>query len=394
MGGKQRFGAQLFAVGNVFYHGARNAHAVVGGGPAPDLIQDQQALIGRLPQDGRDLVHFHHKGGLSGGQIVGGPHAGKYAVHDADTGACRRHKAADLRHQHNQRHLTHIGGFTGHIGTGQHGDLLLPVVQLGIIGDKGRPVQQLFHHRVPPFADLDLIRKIHRRAAVVVVQRHGGKAAQHIQSRHRSCRLLNARQFGCHSHPNLLVQLGCPFHGVLLGVQHPFLQLLDLLGNVPLRVGQGLLADIMGRHLVLEGVGNLDVIPKHPVVTDAQRADTGGFLFPFLYFRQNPADILGKVPGLIQRGVVSLPDDAAFLQRRFAVRVDRGPDQLRYIVQRVYVLFDLPQQGTLYLAQQLPDRRQAGRRHSQGNHILDRRVAVDYPGHQPFQVVYAVQLGG
>ena len=150
----------------------------------------------------------------------------------------------------------------------------------------------------------------------------------------------------------------------------------------------------MGRHLVLEGVGHLDVIPKHPVVTDAQRADTGGFLFPFLYFRQNPADILGKVPGLIQRGVVSLPDDAAFLQRRFAVRVDRGPDQLRYIVQRVYVLFDLPQQGTLYLAQQLPDRRQAGRRHSQGNHILDRRVAVDYPGHQPFQVVYAVQLGG
>ena len=68
-------------------------------------------------------------------------------------------------------------------------------------------------------------------------------------------------------------------------MQHPFLQLLYLLGNVPLGIGQGLLADIVRRHLILEGIGYFNVIAEHPVIPDAQRPDAGGILFPFLYLR-------------------------------------------------------------------------------------------------------------
>ena len=240
-------------------------------------------------------------------------------------------------------------------------------------------------------ADFNFIREIHRGAAVVVIQRHSSKAAQHIQPSYGRRRLLDARQLRCNRRSHLLVQLGSPVYGFLLGVQHPFLQLLYLLGNVPLGIGQGLLADIMRRHLILEGIGNLDVIAEHPVIPDAQRPDAGGILFPFLYLRQDAPDILRKMPSLIQLLIVPLPDDTAFFQRNITVRIDGRADEPGHILQGVYVLFNFPQQGALHLTQQLLNGRQTGRSSPQGDHILHWRIAVHHPGHQPFQVIHAIQ---
>ena len=122
---------------------------------------------------------------------------------------------------------------------------------------------------MPPLADFNFIREIHRGAAVVVIQRHSGQAAQHIQPGYGRRRLLDARQLRRNRRSHLLVQLGRAVNGLLLGVQYPFLQLLYLLGNVPLGIGQGLLADIVRRHLILEGIGYFNVIAEHPVIPDA-----------------------------------------------------------------------------------------------------------------------------
>ena len=49
--------------------------------------------------------HFHHEGGLAGGQVVDGSDAGENAIGDADAGLGGRHPAADLGQQLNEADL-------------------------------------------------------------------------------------------------------------------------------------------------------------------------------------------------------------------------------------------------------------------------------------------------
>ena len=49
---------------------------------------------------------------------------------------CGRDEAAHLRHEDDQRHLTHIGGFTGHVGAGDDGDPVVLRAQMGVVGDE------------------------------------------------------------------------------------------------------------------------------------------------------------------------------------------------------------------------------------------------------------------
>ena len=68
----------------------------------------------------------------------------------------------------------------------------------------------------------------------------------------------------------------------ILGGEDGVLHVLELLGDEPLAVHQGLLADIGIGHQVVIGLGDLDVIPEHLVVAHLQVLDTG--LFPLRLF--------------------------------------------------------------------------------------------------------------
>ena len=59
----------------------------------------------------RGLHHLHHEGGAAARQIVGGADAREQPVDDADPRPRRRHEAADLRQQRDQRVLAQEGRF-------------------------------------------------------------------------------------------------------------------------------------------------------------------------------------------------------------------------------------------------------------------------------------------
>ena len=80
VGGEEGPGPQGLAVGAVFQHRLGKALAVKGGGAPADLIQDEKALGGGLPQDLRDLAHLHHEGGAAAGEVVAGADAGEDPV--------------------------------------------------------------------------------------------------------------------------------------------------------------------------------------------------------------------------------------------------------------------------------------------------------------------------
>ena len=175
MGGEQRFSPQLFEVGAVLQHRPGNGHAVKGGGAPADLIQDQQAVGGGGLQNLADLRHLHHEGGLAGGQIVRRADAGENAVHHTDAGSPGRDEGADLGHQHDQRHLTHIGGFTGHVGAGDDGHPVITGAHVGIIGNEHAVAAHLLHHRMAAVVNFNDTGFVHHRAAIVVLHRHGGQ---------------------------------------------------------------------------------------------------------------------------------------------------------------------------------------------------------------------------
>ena len=108
MGGKERLGPQLFAVGNIFDHRPCNAHAIVSGGSPPDLIENEQALFGGFLQDIRHLAHFHHEGRLTCGEIIRRTYSCENLVDHRYFCIVCRHKTAYLRHKCDKSNLTHI----------------------------------------------------------------------------------------------------------------------------------------------------------------------------------------------------------------------------------------------------------------------------------------------
>ena len=85
-----------------------------------NLIQYDQAVFCRAVEDGGSFDHFHHKGAVSGAQIVAGSDPGENLVHYSYVRTGGRHEAAHLRHKSYYRHLAHICGLSRHVGAGYY----------------------------------------------------------------------------------------------------------------------------------------------------------------------------------------------------------------------------------------------------------------------------------
>ena len=87
-------------------------------------------------------------------------------------------------------------------------------------------------------------------------------------------------------------------------------------GDVALGADEGLFADPVGGHFVLEGVAHFEVVAEHVVVADFQRADAGGVALALLDVEQ---DLFAAVEGVAE-GVEFFRhaggDDIAFSQGR------------------------------------------------------------------------------
>ncbi len=72
-----------YVVVEVFERGLGNGESVVGCGSPSDFIEDDEGMGICLVQDGGDVEHFDHEGGLSLRDIVVCAEAGEESVQDA-----------------------------------------------------------------------------------------------------------------------------------------------------------------------------------------------------------------------------------------------------------------------------------------------------------------------
>ena len=307
VGGKQGLGMHLFP--DVLYHRPGNAHAVKGAGSPAYLIQNHQAVTGGILQNLRHLVHLHHKGALAADQIITGTDTGKNPVHRRNHRLPCGDKAANLRHQHQQRRLPHIGGLACHIWPGDQHNLAVIMVQPGVVRHKQIPLKNPLHQRMPAILDVELSVIGQPWPHIVVAGCRLRQPRQHIQPGNLPGRSLNIPQLFLDGIPDFHKEVILNRNNLLLGSQDFRLKLLQFLCDIPLCIGKSLLADIMRRHLVRTAVAHLDIVAENLVVADFQEADAGLFLLLLLHLLQKLPAVTGNQPVLVQFLVVTVTDN-------------------------------------------------------------------------------------
>ena len=391
VGGKQGLCSQLFGAGGKFQHCPSNAHTVIGRGAPANLIQNQQAPGSGIFQNGGHLGHLHHKGGLAGGQVVAGADSCKHPVHQTDSGGPSRDKGAHLGHEHNQGHLAHIGGFARHIGACDNGNLVVLPAERGIIGHEQGILQHGLYHRVPSVGDGNFRSQADFRAAVAPLHRHSSQGAQRIRRRHRRGGLLNPGSLPGQLLPqggkDLIFQSRQP----VLGGEHLVFQLFQLLGDVALAVCKGLLADVICRHLVHKGLGNLNIVAEHPVKAHFQGSDACLFPFTGLNGRNGAGAAVHNIPEPVCIGVGTLADDAALPDGERRVVHNGFFNLVRTIRQRVNGRSKLLQQGAPQLCQDRFHLGQCPQPTGKGQQVPAVDSAGDDAGHDPLQVRHILE---
>ena len=236
--------------------------------------------------------------------------------------------------------------------------------------------------------DDELVAFIHNRLCIAVFHSHLRQRRQDVQTGHAGRGFLDTRQFGRNFMQQIVKELAFQDSQTLVCAQDLVLQYLQILGDVPLRVGQRLLADKICRHLVRKGTAHLDVITEHPVVADLQRADARFLLELCLQRGKVTFAAVDDVPQLVHLGVVARVNDASVLEHGRRILVDRCEDQLLDIGQFV----DISQQrGDLGAAEGPGQRLQAGQLLTGGGKRVDfprRGRTVHRARHQALDVKY------
>lgn len=88
---KKGFGPVQVLVVYVFGYAPGYGNAIVSRCAPPDLIQQNQTSVAEVIQNAGRFVHFHHKGGFAGTDVICSPHAGEDLVYQAEFRRLGRH---------------------------------------------------------------------------------------------------------------------------------------------------------------------------------------------------------------------------------------------------------------------------------------------------------------
>ena len=113
-----------------------------------------------------------------------GADTGEDAIDDADSGRGGRHKAPDLGHQDDKRHLAQVRALASHVRAGQQHDPRVWAKRRGV-GHKLPGRQAVLDHRVPTIDNFQQVALVHHRSGVAIDTRAVGQRSQQIERSYR-----------------------------------------------------------------------------------------------------------------------------------------------------------------------------------------------------------------
>ena len=139
----------------------------------------------------------------------------------------------------------------------------------------------------------------------------------------------------------LVFQLYTPF----LSAEDLAFHRLQLGRNEALAVGDGLLAHIIGRHLVQIRFGHLDIVTEHRIEAHLERLDSSARNFILLQFRDPIFPPAHRRAQFVQGRIETIADQPALLYRQRRLFHDGPRDQFHQLGQLAELRFQLLQQG-------------------------------------------------
>ena len=166
-----------------------DGEAVVGGGAAPDFVEDHQRPLAGLIEDGGGLHHLHHEGGAPAREVVRRADAGEEPVDRADAGGGSGDERAHLGQHRDQRILAQEGALACHVGAGDEPDAGRRA-EVAIVGHEGRVAAgaHRLHHRMAPAFDLEGRGLVDDGPRVAPPDREVREPLGHVERGQRPCR--------------------------------------------------------------------------------------------------------------------------------------------------------------------------------------------------------------
>ena len=231
-------------------HGPRQRQAVERAGAAPDLVHEDEALVGGVVQDVRGLGHLHHESGAPAGEIVAGADAREDAVDRAR--APRRSAGTKLptcASSAISARLAHVRRFAAHVRA--RDDQHAPRgIEHQVVGHEGA-VDEMLDHRMPPAANLEARLGDQRRARSSRAARaRSASATSAVERRQRGRGRLQRGEAVGELREHLLVELAFARQRFLARAEHLVLEALELGRDEALGVLHGLPADVVLGHVV------------------------------------------------------------------------------------------------------------------------------------------------
>src|SRR5659263_658816 len=180
MRGEKRPYAHTVLIMNKFNNCFCYAITIVSACAPSYLIKEYQAFGCCIVEDICKFHHLYHESALTACKVVKCPNSCEYPVNPADGSKRRRNKTANLCHENNQRRLSHISGFSGHVWPGQEQELVILAIHMSIIRDKSTR-NSIFYYRMPSVPYQNIAAFVYFRSYVFVIHSHFGKVYDNIE---------------------------------------------------------------------------------------------------------------------------------------------------------------------------------------------------------------------
>ena len=131
------------------------------------------------------------------------------------------------------------------------------------------------------------------------------------------------------------------FDAPLLGAEDFALHFLQFRRDEPLAVGDGLLADVMGRNFVEVRPGDFKVVAEDRVEPHLERRDAGALDFLQLEFRDPILAFARRVAQFVETGVEAVADKSAILHGERRLVHDRAGNQFDEVGKLAELRFQL-----------------------------------------------------
>ena len=326
VGGELGPAAALRIVVQKLRHRPRDRESVEGAGSPADLVENHQTFRRDVIEDVRRFDHLHHEGALPAGEVVGGPDPGEDAVHQPDLRRLRRNERAHLRHDDQKSGLPDVGGFAGHVRTGDDHHPVAVAVEQAVVWDEIFRAEQRVEHRMASAADDQPVVLEDARPAVVMKPCTFSQRGERINLCEHVGGVLNLRGKSEHIFAQLLKELVFQGARLLLRAEDLALQLLELRRDEPFGVDQCLLADVILRHGGEIGLAHLDVVAEDRIELHLERFDAGALLFALLNLRKPALAVGGGGAQFVELRGVSRTDHPAVGEQRRGFVGDGGVD--------------------------------------------------------------------